>query len=45
MNVANPVQLSILKIANLITNTSIIKFNSKFLKVLDDDPFRIKPSI
>ena len=45
INLGNPEELSILKIANLIKETSIKKVNLMFLKGLEDDPFRRKPSI
>ena len=45
MNLGNPEELSILKIANLIRSTSIKKVNLTFLKELEDDPLRRKPSI
>ncbi len=45
MNLGNPEELSILEITNLIRNTSNEKVNLKFLKGLEDDPLRRKPSI
>ena len=45
MNLGNPEELSILEIANMIRKTSIKKVNLKFLKGLEDDPLRRKPSI
>ncbi len=45
MNLGNTEELSILEIANLIRNNSIKKVNLKFLKALEDDPCRRKPSI
>ena len=45
MNLGNPEELSILQITNLIRNISIEKVNLKFLKALEDDPLRRKPSI
>ncbi|WP_413677310.1 UDP-glucuronic acid decarboxylase family protein [Prochlorococcus sp. MIT 0916] len=45
INLGNPEELSILQIANLIRNNSIKKVNLKFLKELEDDPLRRKPSI
>ena len=45
MNLGNPEELSILQITNLIRNISIKKVNLKFLKALQDDPLRRKPSI
>ncbi len=45
MNLGNPEELSILEITNLIRNTSIEKVNLQFLKELEDDPLRRKPSI
>ena len=45
MNLGNPEELSILQVANLIRNSSIKKLNLKFLKELEDDPMRRKPSI
>ena len=45
MNLGNPEELSILQIANLIRSKSRKKVNIKFLKRLEDDPLRRKPSI
>ena len=45
MNLGNPEELSILQITNLISNISIEKVNLKFLKEIEDDPLRRKPSI
>jgi UDP-glucuronate decarboxylase len=45
MNLGNPEELSILQITNLISNLSIEKVNLKFLKEIEDDPLRRKPSI
>ena len=45
INLGNPEELSILQITNLIRNTSIAKVHLKFLKELEDDPIRRKPSI
>ena len=45
MNLGNPEELSIIQIANLIRNSSIEKVSLKFLKGLEDDPLRRKPSI
>ena len=45
MNLGNPEELSILQITNLIRNISIEKLNLKFLKEIEDDPLRRKPSI
>jgi len=45
MNLGNPEELSILQITNLIRNISIEKVNLKFLKEIEDDPLRRKPSI
>jgi len=45
MNLGNPEELSVLQIANLIRSISIKKLNLKFLKELEDDPLRRKPSI
>ena len=45
MNLGNPEELSILQIANLIRSSSNKKVNLKFLKELEDDPLRRKPSI
>ena len=45
MNLGNPEELSILEIANLIRRESIKELNLKFLKELEDDPLRRKPSI
>ncbi|MBW3041372.1 UDP-glucuronic acid decarboxylase family protein [Prochlorococcus marinus] len=45
MNLGNPEELSILEIANLIKSMSDKKVNIKFLKELEDDPFRRKPEI
>ena len=45
MNLGNEEEISILEIANLIRRDSIKKVNLKFLKELEDDPFRRKPSL
>ena len=45
MNLGNPEELSILQIANLIRSRAIKKVNLRFLKELEDDPLRRKPSI
>tara|TARA_Y100001968_G_scaffold323953_1_gene362444 strand:- start:1340 stop:1813 length:474 start_codon:yes stop_codon:yes gene_type:complete len=45
INLGNTEELSILEIANLIRINSIKKVNLKFLKQLEDDPLRRKPSI
>ena len=45
INLGNPEELSILQVANLIRNSSTKKLNLKFLKELEDDPMRRKPSI
>ena len=45
MNLGNPEELSILEIANIIRKTSAKKINLQFLKEIEDDPFRRKPSI
>jgi len=45
MNLGNPEELSILQIANLIRSKAIKKVNLRFLKELEDDPLRRKPSI
>ena len=45
MNLGNPEELSILQIANLIRSSSIKKVKFRFLKEIEDDPLRRKPSI
>jgi len=45
INLGNPEELSVLQIANLIRSKSIKKVNIRFLKGLEDDPLRRKPSI
>ena len=45
MTIDNPEELSIVQMANLIINTSIKKLNLRFLKELDNSPFRIKSLI
>ena len=45
MNLGNTEELSILEIANLIKDKSIKKVDLKFLKEIEDDPLRRKPSI
>ena len=45
MNLGNEEEISILEIANLIRNDCIKKCNLKFLKKLEDDPTRRKPSL
>ena len=44
MNLVNHEGLSIIQIADLARKISIEKVNIKFLKELDDDPLRRKPS-
>ena len=45
MNLGNKEEISILEIANLIRINSTKKINLKFLKELEDDPLRRKPSL
>ena len=45
MNLGNKEEISILEIANLIRVNSTKKINLKFLKELEDDPLRRKPSL
>tara|TARA_B100000214_G_C23539230_1_gene433199 strand:- start:282 stop:557 length:276 start_codon:yes stop_codon:yes gene_type:complete len=45
INLGNAEEISILEIANLIRSDSIKQVNLKFLKELEDDPLRRKPSL